>query len=136
MRAPVPSAGNLRSTGMLVVDSVVPGSPCDGVIEAGDVLVEVNGAVVTHFLALEEMLDDAAAAAAQQQRQLSGADASTSGKGAKVALLLERGGKPVRTRRAHSREQPGVLWLGGPPAHCERSQFMPLGLGQVSKRCL
>lgn len=98
MRVHTCLAGNLRSTGMLVVDSVVPGSPCDGVIEAGDVLVEVNGTVVTHFLALEEMLDDAAAAAAaaaQQQRQLSSAGASSSGKGGKVAVLLERGGKPV-----------------------------------------
>lgn len=46
------SAGELRTTGMLVVDSVVPGTPADGVIEAGDVLCCVNGQVVTHFLTL------------------------------------------------------------------------------------
>ncbi|GFR40979.1 hypothetical protein Agub_g1644, partial [Astrephomene gubernaculifera] len=40
--SPTPE-GLQHSTGMLVVDSVVPGSPCDGVIEAGDVLVEVGG---------------------------------------------------------------------------------------------
>ncbi|GIL73118.1 hypothetical protein Vretimale_4727 [Volvox reticuliferus] len=81
--APTPE-GPQHSTGMLVVDSVVPGSPCGGVIEAGDVLVEVNGQVVTHFLTLEEMLDNAA-----QDRMVCGSG--------KIQLLLERGGKPIRT---------------------------------------
>ncbi|KAL6760325.1 hypothetical protein V8C86DRAFT_2557091 [Haematococcus lacustris] len=67
--------GELSSTGLLVVDSVVPGSPADGVLEVGDVLVRVNGQVVTHFLPLEEILDDAV--------------------GQPVALSLERGGLPV-----------------------------------------
>ncbi|PNW85316.1 hypothetical protein CHLRE_03g180650v5 [Chlamydomonas reinhardtii] len=80
--APGPE-GAQHSTGMLVVDSVVPGCACDGVIEAGDVLVELNGQVVTHFLALEELLDDAA-----QDRMGGGSG--------KVQLLLERGGKPIR----------------------------------------
>ncbi|KAG2499918.1 hypothetical protein HYH03_002205 [Edaphochlamys debaryana] len=80
--APTPE-GIQHSTGMLVVDNVVPGSPCDGIIEAGDVLVEVNEQVVTHFLALEELLDGAS-----QDR--------TAGGSGKVQLLLERGGKPFR----------------------------------------
>lgn len=67
---------------MVVVDNVVPGSPCAGVIEAGDVLVEVNGQVVTHFLNIEELLDNAAE------------DRMAGGSG-KVQLLLERGGKSV-----------------------------------------
>ncbi|EFJ52115.1 trypsin family [Volvox carteri f. nagariensis] len=79
--APTPE-GPQHSTGMLVVDSVVPGSPCGGIIEAGDVLVEVNGQVVTHFLTLEELLDNAA-----QDRMAGGPG--------KVQLLLERGGKPI-----------------------------------------
>lgn len=41
---------------MLVVDSVLPGGPADGLLEAGDVLVHVQGQVVTHFLHLEVML--------------------------------------------------------------------------------
>ena len=35
----------LQTTGMLVVESVVPGSPADGVLEPGDVLVRLNGKV-------------------------------------------------------------------------------------------
>lgn len=33
------------STGMLVVESVVPGGPADGVLEPGDVLVRLQGQV-------------------------------------------------------------------------------------------
>ncbi|KAL2612339.1 hypothetical protein R1flu_024031 [Riccia fluitans] len=45
-------------TGMLVVDSVVPGGPAHSHLEPGDVLVRVNGEVVTQFLKLEILLDD------------------------------------------------------------------------------
>lgn len=45
------------SIGMLVVESVVPGSMSDGVLEPGDVLVRINGEIVTHFLPLEDILD-------------------------------------------------------------------------------
>lgn len=43
--------------GMLVVESVVPGSMSDGVLEPGDVLVRINGEFVTHFLPLADILD-------------------------------------------------------------------------------
>lgn len=79
MFCPVDSTGasdaNLHSVGLLVVDSTVPGSPADGVLEPGDVLVRVQGEVVSHFLQLEELLD--------------GTVAHT------VELQLERGGKPL-----------------------------------------
>ena len=42
---------------MLVVESVVPGSPADGVLEPGDVLISLNGAITTHFLDMEALLD-------------------------------------------------------------------------------
>ncbi|KAL2926610.1 Protease Do-like 7 [Bienertia sinuspersici] len=45
-------------TGMLVVDSVVPGGPAHKRLETGDVLVRVNGEVMTQFLKLETLLDD------------------------------------------------------------------------------
>ncbi|KAK8669564.1 hypothetical protein V6N13_106990 [Hibiscus sabdariffa] len=45
-------------TGMLVVDSVVPGGPAHNHLEPGDVLVRVNGEVITQFLKLETLLDD------------------------------------------------------------------------------
>jgi S1-C subfamily serine protease len=45
-------------TGMLVVWDVQPGSVCDGVLEPGDILVRVNGQLVTRFDPLEAVLDD------------------------------------------------------------------------------
>ncbi|KAB1211283.1 Protease Do-like 7 [Morella rubra] len=45
-------------TGMLVVDSVVPGGPAHKRLEPGDVLVRANGEVITQFLKLETLLDD------------------------------------------------------------------------------
>jgi pro-apoptotic serine protease NMA111 len=47
-----------QSVGMLVIDSVVPKGPSDGILQSGDVLVRVNGHVVTDFLSLESILDD------------------------------------------------------------------------------
>ena len=32
-------------TGMLVVESVVPGGPSDNILEAGDIVVRLNGVV-------------------------------------------------------------------------------------------
>ncbi|MGH8144457.1 MAG: trypsin-like peptidase domain-containing protein [Steroidobacteraceae bacterium] len=60
-------------TGMLVVADVQPGSVSDGVLEPGDVLVRVNGALVTRFDPLEAVLDDSV--------------------GKNVTLTLARGGK-------------------------------------------
>ncbi|KAG6720470.1 hypothetical protein I3842_03G064000 [Carya illinoinensis] len=51
-------ASPLGETGMLVVDSVVPGGPAHKHLEPGDVLVRVNGEVITQFLKLETLLDD------------------------------------------------------------------------------
>ncbi|MFT3907408.1 MAG: PDZ domain-containing protein [Steroidobacteraceae bacterium] len=62
------------ATGMLVVSNVQPGSVADGVLQPGDVLVRVNGKLVTQFEPLEALLDD-----------------SVSGS---VELQVERGGEP------------------------------------------
>lgn len=43
---------------MLVVDSVIPGGPADGLLEPGDVLVRIQGEVIVHFLPMEALLDD------------------------------------------------------------------------------
>ncbi|XP_071742671.1 protease Do-like 7 [Rutidosis leptorrhynchoides] len=51
-------ASPLTETGMLVVDSVVPGGPAFKHLESGDVLVRMNGEVITQFLKLETSLDD------------------------------------------------------------------------------
>ena len=48
-----------KQVGMLVVRDVLPGSPAEGVLEPGDVLVRVDGRYVTEFLSLDALLDDA-----------------------------------------------------------------------------
>jgi S1-C subfamily serine protease len=45
-------------TGMLVVDQVIPGSQADGRLEVGDILVRVDGRLVTDFVPLAEVLDE------------------------------------------------------------------------------
>jgi S1-C subfamily serine protease len=65
-------------TGMLVVNEVLPGSPSAGVLQAGDVLVRLNGRFVTQFEPFEELLDSSV--------------------GATVNLEFERGGKPLSTK--------------------------------------
>lgn len=64
------------STGMLVVDNIVPGSCAEGQLEPGDVVSQVEGQVVTHFLTLEGILDEAV--------------------GSDVTLSIERGGRPMQ----------------------------------------
>ena len=61
---------------MLVVDSIVPGSFAESLLEPGDVVTRVEGKVVTHFLALEDLLDAAV--------------------GQEITLGLERGGQPLQ----------------------------------------
>jgi S1-C subfamily serine protease len=65
-------------TGMLVVSDVQPGSGSDGLMLPGDVLVRVNGTLVTRFEPLEAVLDDSV--------------------GSTVELQLQRGGKLYTAR--------------------------------------
>ncbi len=60
---------------MLVVDSIVPGSNAESLLEPGDVVTKVEGRVVTHFLTLEDILDSSV--------------------GRAVTLHLERGGNRI-----------------------------------------
>ncbi|MCO5604085.1 hypothetical protein L7F22_058243 [Adiantum nelumboides] len=57
-QAMVRQASPAGETGMLVVESLVPGGPAHKHLEPGDVLVRVNGEIVTQFLRLETLLDD------------------------------------------------------------------------------
>jgi pro-apoptotic serine protease NMA111 len=59
-------------TGMLVVWDVQPGSDSDGVIQPGDVLVRVNGVLVTRFEPLEAVLDDSVDSNVELQLQRGG----------------------------------------------------------------
>ncbi|XP_057487743.1 protease Do-like 7 isoform X2 [Actinidia eriantha] len=68
-------ASPLGETGMLVVDSIVPGGPANKLLEPGDVLVRINGDVITQFLKMETLLDDSV--------------------DQKIELQIERGGTPL-----------------------------------------
>jgi len=46
-----------HTDGMLMVQQVIPGGVGDGVLEAGDVLIGVDGRTVTDFVTLEALLD-------------------------------------------------------------------------------
>jgi pro-apoptotic serine protease NMA111 len=64
-----------NNTGMLVVSEVQRGSPAEGVLEPGDVLVKINGQVTADFSLLASTLDD--------------------GVGKTVKLSIERGGQAL-----------------------------------------
>ncbi|XP_008229226.1 PREDICTED: protease Do-like 7 isoform X1 [Prunus mume] len=68
-------ASPLGETGMLVVENVVPGGPAYKCLEPGDVLVCMNGEVITQFLKMETLLDDSV--------------------NQKIEMQIERGGKPL-----------------------------------------
>ena len=76
-----------RPSGMLVVDSVVPGGPGDAAgLEPGDVLIRLDGGIVTDFLTMETLLDD----------KIASITTSSSNKAA-VQVHLERGGVEIVT---------------------------------------
>jgi len=64
-----------QQTGMLTVQQVIPGSPADGKLAPGDILVRVDGKLVTEFVPLAAILDDSV--------------------GQSVTLDMERGGRAV-----------------------------------------
>lgn len=47
-----------KQTGMLIVSQVVPGSPAEGKLEPGDILIRLNGDLITEFVPLAAVLDD------------------------------------------------------------------------------
>ncbi|CAN6895542.1 unnamed protein product [Brassica oleracea] len=108
-------------TGMLVVDSVVPSGPADKQLESGDVLVRVNGTVLTQFLNLENLIDD--------------------GVGQIVELEIERGGQPltvnVSVQDLHSITPDHFLEVSGaiihPLSYQQARNFrFPCGLAYVA----
>ena len=62
-----------KETGMLVAEVVLPEGPADSLIEEGDVLIKVNGELLTQFIRLDGILDSSV--------------------GKKVKLLVQRGGR-------------------------------------------
>ena len=64
-----------KETGMLVAEIVLPEGPADSLIQEGDVLIKVNGELLTQFIQLDAILDSSV--------------------GGKVKLLVQRGGEDV-----------------------------------------
>jgi len=64
-----------KETGMLVAEIVLPQGPAHTKIEEGDVLIKVNGELLTQFLRLDDILDSSVAK--------------------KVTVLVQRGGEDV-----------------------------------------
>jgi S1-C subfamily serine protease len=66
---------NPRETGMLTVQEVIPTSPADTKLQAGDILLRVDGKLITTFVPLAEILDNKV--------------------GENVTVEVERGGRQV-----------------------------------------
>ena len=64
-----------KETGLLVAEIVLPEGPADNKLEEGDVLIKVNDEILTQFIRLDDILDSSV--------------------GAKVKILVQRGGKDV-----------------------------------------
>ncbi len=64
-----------KETGLLVADIVLPQGPADGKLEEGDVLVKVNGEILTQFVRLDEILDSSV--------------------GKTIKILVQRGGQDI-----------------------------------------
>jgi S1-C subfamily serine protease len=62
-------------TGMLTIEQVIPGSPADGKLQPGDILIRINGELTTEFVPLAALLDDNV--------------------GESIDLELERGGRTI-----------------------------------------
>lgn len=64
-----------KETGLLVAEIVLPQGPADKQLEEGDVLIKVNGEILTQFVRLDDILDSSV--------------------GTKVKILVQRGGQDV-----------------------------------------
>ena len=58
-----------KQIGMLVVAQIQPGSAAQGALEVGDILLRINGRLVTEFTALADALDDSVGTAITVQVQ-------------------------------------------------------------------
>lgn len=67
---------NPLATGMLSVQQVIPESAASDVLQVGDILLRINGTLITEFVPLAAILDEQV--------------------GNKITVEVERGGKPLR----------------------------------------
>ena len=66
-----------NQTGMLVVEQVIPESPASSKLQAGDILIEIDGKLIAEFVPLDAQLDAAV--------------------GKQVHVVIERGGKRIES---------------------------------------
>jgi S1-C subfamily serine protease len=64
-----------KQTGMLTVSHVLPGSPADGKLQTGDILIRIDGELITEFVPLADIFDNNV--------------------GASIAVEIERGGRTL-----------------------------------------
>ena len=64
-----------KETGLLVSEVVLPEGPAHGKLEIGDVLIKVNGEILTQFVRLDEILDSSV--------------------GGRISILIQRGGQDI-----------------------------------------
>ena len=140
------------SPGMLVVHSVVPLGPVDGMLEAGDVLVRVNGRIIVDFLTLETLLDDNIIVGGKkegggEEGGFSAADGTADGNGditttssssSTITIEVERGGKPLTITttitNVHSITPATLLEFGGGSLHSlsyQQARNKRAAVGQV-----
>ena len=67
--------GSPKETGLLVAEIVLPQGPADKQLQEGDVLIKVNGEILTQFVRLDDILDSSV--------------------GDKVKILVQRGGQDL-----------------------------------------
>ncbi|KAJ1340528.1 hypothetical protein BSLG_004622 [Batrachochytrium salamandrivorans] len=126
-----------ENTGMLTVSQVIPKGPADSHLEAGDILLRINGELITSFVPMEEICDSSV--------------------GAPIKIVVQRGAiikeVEVVVQDLHSITPSRYLEVGGGILHelsyqMARSYIVPtggvfvagagymFGLSGVSKRCI
>ena len=90
-----------KETGLLVAEVVLPEGPADGKIQEGDVLIKVNGELLTQFVLLDEILDSSV--------------------GRSIKILLQRGGHDteveIDVRDLHAITPDRFVSVGGASFH-------------------
>ncbi|KAJ3197356.1 hypothetical protein HK101_004232 [Irineochytrium annulatum] len=98
--------------GMLVCETVVPQGPASEFLEEGDVLISINGVVVTKFVPMEETWDDRCGVILLHLCKV-----TPNSVGRQVTLKVERGGEPLEFQMTvqdlHSITPDRYLQVGG-----------------------
>ncbi|KAJ0410952.1 hypothetical protein ATCC90586_004305 [Pythium insidiosum] len=126
-------------TGMLTVSETIPGGPSHQKLEPGDVLVRVNGELITRFVPLEAILDDHVGESVVVQVERSGKLVETTLDvqdlhAVTPSRFLEIGGaviNPLSYQQARNHAmKPGLPYVADPGYFLQRSR---IGRGAIIK---